>query len=171
MFSWRQHRERERTKTRFYPQDLFTFCVWFMSIAALLLTWMEKITGLDDDWLRRHLLIAHHLVSDSRDSIYREFDRFPSSVYTAAQFVQPTLMSAYCFSSRVCRSEWRCCNVHNEHFSSCWCLANVVIYALVLQREVLSWFTSSLLWQYFCMKTVLNAVFIWIFYSHGKYFL
>lgn len=46
-------------------------CLWLCPF------WLElkKITGLDDDWLRRLLLIARHFVSDSRDVIYMEVDR------------------------------------------------------------------------------------------------
>lgn len=43
-----------------------------------------------------------------------------------------------------------------------WCLASHYLCTCVAAGG-LSWFTCSLLWQYFCMETVLNAVFIGIF--------
>lgn len=133
-----------------------------MFMVMLFLTWMEKITGLVDDWLRRHLLIAHHFVSESKDVTYMEFDR-TATYYSGHEKRLHNCWVCVGFFFNV----WAAVNEGVVMFTmdillSGWCLASHYLCTCVAAGG-LSWFTNSLLWLYFCMETVLNAVFIGIF--------
>lgn len=55
---------------------------------------MEKITGLVDDWLRRHLLISHHFVSETQDVTHMEFD---CDIIFSTREAFTQLLSVCCF--------------------------------------------------------------------------
>lgn len=77
---------------------------------------------------------------------------------------QSNLMSVYCFFNVCAAVSEGVAMFTMDILLSGWCSDSRYLCTCVAAGG-LSWFTSSLLWQYFCMKTVLNAVFIGFFFT------